>query len=216
MNNTEVFKDIKGFESKYQISNLGNVRSKKTGLLIKHMCNKKGYHYVHLSINRYKSKKEYVHRLVARGFIDNPQNKPQVNHIDGNPANNTVDNLEWCTNEENQEHAVLHNLHYQGELHRDSKFTEDSIKLLPELVKSGFTFGQLNVLTGVAIINLKKIIYGKTWRALNLKFQEVRKAKPYDKVKLSITKNLYLKCVKHWGNTVLNSMIAKGNLSITY
>lgn len=215
MNNMEVFVDIKNFEDKYQISNLGNVRSKKSKLLLRHLCNKKGYHYVNLSISKYRKKKEYIHRLVARHFIENPQNKPQVNHKDGNPANNNVENLEWCTNEENQQHAVLHNLHYKGETHKDSKFTEESIKLLPELVAIGFSVTQLNHLTGVANINIEKVINGKTWRQLGLQFTKVRKATSWDNYTIIMKKQLYLKCMKHWGNTVLNSMIAKGNLQLT-
>lgn len=215
INNMEIFKDIIGFENKYQVSNFGNIKNKKTGLLLQHMYNKKGYHYVHLSIDRQHSKKEYVHRLVARHFLKNKDGKPQVNHKDGNPSNNNVENLEWCTNEENQQHAVLNNLHYQGETHKDSKFTEESIKLLPELIHIGFTPKQINNLTGVAKNNIVRVINGKIWRKLDLKFESIRKAQPWDKYEIKMSRDLYLKCVKHWGNTVLNSMIAKGNLKIT-
>lgn len=210
----EIFKDIKGFEDKYQISNTGKVVSKKTGLMLKPMYNKKGYQYVHLSINKYKSAKWYIHRLVAFHFIPNSENKPQVNHVDGNPSNNDVSNLEWVTNDENQRHAILNNLHFKGETHRDSKFTNDSIKLLPSLINIGFSLKELNCLTGVAVQNIEKILNGKTWRKLNLFPQRssIKRRKKSDVIKMS--KDLYVKCVNYWGNTVLNSMIAKGILSV--
>lgn len=211
----EIFRNIKNFENTYEISNLGRVRNKKTQLFLKPSYNKKGYQYVYLSYSHTGRVKWYIHRLVAVHFIPNPSNKPQVNHIDGIVTNNIVSNLEWVTNEENQRHAVLNNLHYQGENHKDSKFNEQSIILLPKLVKAGFTVSQLNYLTGVANVNIDKIIKGKTWRALNLTFTEVRKSKSHDKFKIAINKNLYIDCVKYWGNTVLNEMIAKGNLVIT-
>ena len=214
INNMEIFKDISKFEDKYQISNTGKVRNKKTGLILKPKYNQKGYQYIKLSINRYKSIKWYIHRLVGFHFIPNPENKPQINHKDGNPSNNNVDNLEWCTNEENQRHAVLNNLHFQGENHRSSKFTNESILLLPKLVNAGFTPILINKLTGVAIQNLYKIFEGKTWRQLNL-FPILPKFKKGPLVnKIIINEDLYIECVKHWGNTVLNSMIAKGILSV--
>ena len=212
----EVFKDISNFENKYQISNTGKVRSKKTGLFLKPMYNKKGYQYVHLFINKKKSVKWYIHRLVGFHFIDNPLNKPQINHIDGNPSNNNVDNLEWVTNEENQRHAILNNLHFQGELHKDSKFTNESIRLLPELINVGFSLREINELTGVAVQNIQKIINGKSWRQLNLfPIKPILKSGPRPKdTILKISTDLYFKCVKFWGNTVLNSMISKGILSV--
>ena len=214
INNMEIFKDINKFEDKYQISNTGKVRNKKTGLYLKPKYNQKGYQYVNLSISKYKSVKWYIHRLVGFHFISNPENKPQINHKDGNPSNNNVENLEWCTNEENQRHAVLNNLHCQGENHRSSKFTNESILLLPKLVNIGFNPTLLNKLTGVAIQNLDKIFKGKTWRQLNL-FPVPPKFKRGPFVnKITMSEDLYIKCVKHWGNTVLNSMISKGILSV--
>ena len=216
INNMEIFKDIVRFENKYQISNTGKVRNKKTGLMLKPKYNQKGYQYVNLSVNRTKSIKWYIHRLVGFHFIPNPENKPQINHIDGNPSNNVVENLEWVTNEENQRHAVLNNLHFQGETHKDSKFTNDSVKLLPELIKIGFSLVEVNKLTGVAIQNIQKIINGQTWRQLKL-FPErpIMKSGPRKRdAIIQMSKDLYIQCVNYWGNTVLNSMIAKGILAV--
>lgn len=111
----ELWKNIEGYEGKYQISNKGNVKSlidnkgNSRELIRKLRVGKQGYYYVNLFIGC-KSKSKKIHRLVAEHFIDNPHNKPCVNHIDGNKLNNNVDNLEWCTCSENSKHAVKHGL----------------------------------------------------------------------------------------------------------
>lgn len=112
----EIWRDIKGYEGMYQVSNLGRVKSLERQVqmkryiktlpekIMKLTLNKRGYLYIALCKNgRYQRYR--VHRLVATTFIPNPHNKPQVNHIDRNVLNNSVDNLEWCTNEENMKHA---------------------------------------------------------------------------------------------------------------
>lgn len=103
----EIWKDVKDYEKLYWVSNLGNVKSKKKKL--KPILNKRGYYKVELSKNG-KQKRYFIHRLVAINFIDNPYNKEQVNHKDGCKTNNCVDNLEWCTNLENQRHAIKNGL----------------------------------------------------------------------------------------------------------
>ena len=111
----EIFKDIKGYEGLYQVSNLGNVKSLPKGdgngnkeRILKfdnsNKTNTTTYLRVTLSGNG-KTKRFSVHRLVAEAFIPNPDNKPHVNHIDNNGENNTVANLEWCTHSENMVHA---------------------------------------------------------------------------------------------------------------
>lgn len=99
----EIFKDIKEYEGLYQVSNLGRVKSlnyNKTGKekILKPTTNKKGYQFVGL-YKEGKTKNFLVHRLVAMAFIPTPMdtNATQVNHKDENPANNCVENLEWCT-----------------------------------------------------------------------------------------------------------------------
>lgn len=113
---TEIWKDVVGFEKYFQISNFGNVLSKarkvwngkgfynKSQVLLKPSQNHKGYPIAYLGANNEK-RTIPIHRLVAIAFIPNPNNLPQVNHIDGNKQNNRVDNLEWCTNSDNQLHA---------------------------------------------------------------------------------------------------------------
>lgn len=101
----EIWKDIKDYEGKYQISNLGNIKSlpRQMGFysnsnikIINGYIKKEGYFQVDLYKDNHR-KKFYTHRLVAKAFIYNPNNYPQINHKDENKSNNTVDNLEWCT-----------------------------------------------------------------------------------------------------------------------
>lgn len=99
----EIWKDIKGYERYYQVSNLGNIKNLKTKKTLKGFPNKKGY----LSVKLYKlnaNKTFFIHRLVAITFLENTFNKPQVNHINGVKTDNNVCNLEWCTNSENMNH----------------------------------------------------------------------------------------------------------------
>ena len=91
----EIWKDIDGYNGIYQVSNLGKVR-KSTSLKPIAIClNTTGYEQVNLS-DGFTRKKLLVHRLVAQAFIPNPNNLPQINHIDENKRNNIVSNLEWC------------------------------------------------------------------------------------------------------------------------
>lgn len=107
----EIWKDIEGFNGKYQVSNLGNVRSfsrwKNGDLLKGGACGNPGpYRFVVLvKTSRKDAKCYYIHRLVAQHFIENPNNLPEVNHKDGNTFNNCAENLEWCSRAENARHA---------------------------------------------------------------------------------------------------------------
>lgn len=96
---------IKGFEEKYLISNTGEVYSFYLRDNLKVQKNKYGYAYCQLSISKNNLKYSLIHRLVALHFLPNPEDKPQVNHIDGNKGNNTLENLEWATAKENTKHA---------------------------------------------------------------------------------------------------------------
>ncbi len=116
---TEVWKDISGYEGLYQVSNLGAVRSKDRravnhrngatrivrGGKLAPFDNGHGYLCVCLHSKGHR-KNYYVHRLVAEAFIDNPLEKPCINHLDSNTRNNNAENLEWCTQLENVRYSV--------------------------------------------------------------------------------------------------------------
>lgn len=101
----EIWKDIKGYETKYAISNLGNVFSKYLGRNMKAYINDDGYKKIQIYISRTRSITGFIHRLVASTFIPNPDNNPIVNHKDSNRKNNNTDNLEWVTSSENALHS---------------------------------------------------------------------------------------------------------------
>ena len=101
----EEWKDIKGYEGLYQISSLGRVYTFKRNKLMTPVKDRKGYLRIKLRVNTC-AKSLSVHRLVAEVFIPNPEDKPQVNHIDEDKTNNMVYNLEWVTGKENCNHGT--------------------------------------------------------------------------------------------------------------
>lgn len=164
----EIWRDIKGYEGKYQVSNLGNIKSldyKRTGeeQLIKQCKDRYGYPVVLLYKNG--NRKQYsVHRLVAFAFIPNPLNKPQVNHMNRNKSDNNIKNLEWCSNLENMQHAIKTGINkYKRKIIQYDK-SMNSIKEWDSIVEAS---NELNM-TRANIIQCcrgkQKSAGGYTWR----------------------------------------------------
>lgn len=100
----EEWRDVVGYEGLYQVSNLGRVKSIIKERIMAQHDNGNGYLTVSLSMKG-KIKKEYIHRLVAEAFIPNPNDKPEVNHLNLKKNDNNIQNLEWNTKKENMNHA---------------------------------------------------------------------------------------------------------------
>ena len=140
----EIWKDVEGWEGQYQVSNFGNIRSLdksvKTwygsrvckGKILLPFKSKWGYLIATFS-NKQKHQKYSVHQLVAKAFIPNPQNKPDVNHINGIKTDNRLENLEWATKQENIGHSwntgliTIDQMPY-GQSHHNSKLTEQDVR----------------------------------------------------------------------------------------
>ena len=162
----------KAFETGYEVSNLGNVRSidrivqtakqplRLKGKLLKPAIDKKGYKRVAIMING-KLTTLKVHRIVAKAFIDNVDGKPQVNHIDCVKTNNEVTNLEWVNNSENIQHAFDNGLMKAKRLHEShrSKQTKEGIERMCFLRSLGMSYQsiakEVGVSKSVAMKNIK-------------------------------------------------------------
>ena len=113
--------------SDYAITENGEIINNRNGKKLRPQPNGKGY--LRVSIG---GKLQFIHRLVAEKYNPNPENKPQVNHKDGNKLNNSVDNLEWVSNMENRQHAVKNLLHLSGEKCPWSKITKKDVDFIRE------------------------------------------------------------------------------------
>jgi hypothetical protein len=162
--NKEVWKDIKGFDGLYQVSNLGRIKSLRYGTnILKPFLTGKGYLTVDLCFKG-KRKSVRVHRLVADAFIPNPTNKSQINHINGNKKDNSVKNLEWNTQSENINHAFKIGLNERSE-------EAGKKKKAVYQIKHGIIINQFNSISEAERItntprqNIRKVINGKRYSA---------------------------------------------------
>lgn len=155
----EQWRDVKGYEGLYQVSNYGRVKSlhKKTEKIKSQRMGSNGYKVINLYKNGIE--KTYgVHRLVAMAFIDNHDNKREVNHIDGCKINNCVENLEWATPSENIRHA------YDTGLNEGTSKASEARKRKVKCITTGKTYESLSEaesLTGVAYYSISKCCTGK-------------------------------------------------------
>ena len=171
----EIWKKIEGYDGRYSISNYGNIKTnsyinahaiygtaKHKELLRNPLPAARGYLRTVLTDLNKKQHYIQIHRLVAQAFIPNPNRLPQVNHKDGNKKNNHVDNLEWCTNDENRKHAIETGLiKYRDQL-PNSKIKTNQIQELVELINSGLSQKKVGLLFGVCQQTVSKILKTQT------------------------------------------------------
>ena len=142
----------------YEITREGEVINKKWGgRKLKPQPNGKGYLRVHIAGKMY-----FVHRLVAEQYVPNPDNKPQVNHKDGNKLNNNADNLEWVTNQENRTHAIKNGLHFQGEKCSWSKLTKEDVDFIRKHAE--YSSKELAKMFGVSDSHIREIRRKESWK----------------------------------------------------
>lgn len=163
----EVWKDVQGYEGRYRVSNFGNVLSLVSNKPLKPRRSKKGYLTVVLYLKG-KAKEFKIHRLVAMHFIPNPENKPEVNHKDGNKENNYIGNLEWATTKENINHAVKHNLisDRKGQDHNNAKLDDSAVLEIIERLKLKEKPAAIARKFGVSRVTISNIKWGKSWTHL--------------------------------------------------
>lgn len=129
-----MWRDIKGFEGLYQISNEGQIKTVATQKLRLVALHPSGYLFISL-YKKGKTHSRFVHRLLAESFIDNPDGKREVNHIDGDKQNNELHNLQWATTTENVMHALKLGLMKTGEDHVQSKLSNEDTNYIRKWFK---------------------------------------------------------------------------------
>lgn len=175
----EFWKSIKGYEDKYEVSNLGRVRSIDRKIsytrfdgkvvvrsykskILRPAVNRHGYLMVVLG---FKGLNTTVHRLVAKTFLKNNTDKKCINHIDGNKQNNFVNNLEWCSYTENMLHSMKNKLHPSGEKLHLSKLNENQVLEIRSLYKDKkMNQTEISEFYGVNQSTISLIVNNNTWK----------------------------------------------------
>lgn len=176
------WKPVVGYEGLYEVSESGLVKSlerekfcghegskpqiTKEKILKERIC-KMGYPVVSLSKDS-KAKSVRVHRILALAFIPNPENKPCVNHIDNNPMNKSLDNLEWCTQKENMQHASKQGRMFSHQdktlYRRNTKIDMDIARKIREDRKEGNSLIYISEKYEVSASTVSMICNNKIWK----------------------------------------------------
>lgn len=177
----EIWKDIKGYEGVYQVSSLGRVKSldrisynprygecKLKGQMLKACPNSNGYLGCSLVINGI-TKHFRIHRLVAMAFLPVVSNKLEINHIDGNKANNKLSNIEWCNRSENITHAFRLGLKKapKGVINGECKLTEKQVLEIRQQylgVRKGVSMDYLALKYNISRSQVSRILKRQSWK----------------------------------------------------
>lgn len=175
----EIWKDIKDYEGLYQVSNQGRIKRLSgkclakggnyrnlTETILTLFPNKTRYNYLYVNLNNNGIKQFRVHKLVALAFIENPNNYPQINHKDADKNNNSVENLEWCTGQQNIDHAKANNLYPErfGEKAPNCKLTQLEVDNIKERLKNKETGRSIAKLYNISEGMLSLIKHNKNWK----------------------------------------------------
>lgn len=205
----EIWKKIEDYGGLYKVSNKGNVKD-LNGHIKPMYKNNKGY--LLLSLN-YKGKTYHptIHRLVAKAFIPNPNNFEQINHKNCNKLDNCVDNLEWCNQRYNYDEGMKSFQYSKNEKHYFAKLKNSDIPIIYELYKLGFTRITVSRIFNINPSSLEAIEKGISYRELGINFKELKLTKYKDLSNIVLPSYIrdYFK-----DNTVLNTLIAQGKVSV--
>lgn len=151
---------VTGLDGRYEVSSCGKVRSLvRASRLLSPATGRDGYRRVVLYWSSQEKRSQLVHRLVAQAFIANPSDLPFVNHIDGNKANNHVENLEWCSAAHNIKHAFRSGLNPRriGERNPASKLSDLDRRVIIKLLSTGMSQMQVAELFEVCQQTISKV-----------------------------------------------------------
>lgn len=188
----EIFKSIPLF-SDYEISNLGRVRTKKRKIRYTHSITKNEHfretterflkiHFNNLSgykfVQLYSKKKMFnktIHRLVAETFISKSEFQyfDVVNHKDGNKHNNIAENLEWCTDKYNHEHATITGLKAKGDKIGSSKLNDNAVCAIKYFLNKGLSHSELSIAFNISRPTISLIAEGKAWKHISITGEEL-------------------------------------------
>lgn len=186
----EIFKTIPSFPD-YEVSNFGRVKTKSRKIRYVHAKSKKelfrqsncrflkeqfnnltGYKFYQLYLDK-KMHNKTVHKLVADAFLEKEKDKDYINHIDGNKHNNCVENLEWCTNEYNHEHAIRTGLKAKGEKIGSSKLNTTSVHAIKYFLNKGYSHSELSIAFNISRPTITLISNCKIWKHITLTGEEL-------------------------------------------
>ena len=165
----EIFKNVKGYEGSYQISNFGNVKSLKCNneKILKLSNKTDDYFRVNFHMKGIKQKCLYPHRLVAEMFVPNPFNKKEVNHKNGIKSDNYFENLEWCSSSENQNHSYKTGLQIPKkgeECHFHILKEKEVVEIRSQYVYRKVTMLMLSIKYNVHITTIQSVLNRTNWK----------------------------------------------------